>query len=236
MLCLSLKSVARDRSSPSGIASITVQSCSVTELNMIDALLHLGQEYRVPLAIEYLDAAAFRKQVSFCVQNSTFGALLNTITHAQGYSWFVCDGVVIVTHKEVPQGAKNLLNTRIAEFRLPREETLHAASLQLLSTLRFALHSDRNGIVGDYPTGNAQVRVGPWTMRNATVRRILNRIVSQHRNGAWVVQQAPWNMDKDPPYGLWRVFEYEGSAVHRLSTLLQGRVFRQSERIGGAFR
>jgi hypothetical protein len=48
-------------------------------------------------------------------------------------------------------------------------------------------------------------------MRNATVRQILNCIVSQRRNGAWVVQQPPWNMDKDPPYGLWHVFEYDGN-------------------------
>jgi len=38
-------------------------------------------------------------------------------------------------------------------------------------------------------------------MKNATVREILNRLVSQHRNAAWVVQQPPWNMDKNPEYG-----------------------------------
>jgi hypothetical protein len=44
--------------------------------------------------------------------------------------------------------------------------------------------------------------LGPLMMKNATVRQILNRIVSQRRNGAWVVQQSPRNMDKDPSYGL----------------------------------
>jgi hypothetical protein len=51
---------------------------------------------------------------------------------------------------------------------------LQAASLRLLGQLNFAQHPQSTGIVGDYPSGNPQLRVGPWTMRNATVRQILN--------------------------------------------------------------
>src|ERR1700758_4090751 len=42
-----------------------------------------------------------------------------------------------------------------------------------------------------------------------SVRDILNQIVSQHCNGAWVVQQPPWTMGKDLGYGLWKVLEYD---------------------------
>jgi hypothetical protein len=41
------------------------------------------------------------------------------------------------------------------------------------------------------------------------------------KNGAWAVQQAPWNMDKDPSYGLRRVFEYHGNHGAKYSGLLQ---------------
>ena len=37
---------------------------------------------------------------------------------------------------------------------------------------------------------------------------VLNQIVSQHGNGAWIVQQPPWTMGKDLGYGLWKVLEY----------------------------
>lgn len=77
------------------------------------------------------------------------------------------------------------------------------------------------GIAGDYPSGNPQFRVGPLWIKNATDRQILNCIVSRHRNGAWVLQQAPWNMDKDPSYGLWRVIEYDGNYGAKYSALLQ---------------
>jgi hypothetical protein len=129
--------------------------------------------------------------------------------------------VVMVTHRGAPHGRKNLLNLRISEFTIAREVTLQAASLQLLGRLYFVQHPRATGIVGDYPSGNPQFRVGPWTMRNTTVRQILNRIVSQHNNGAWVVQQPPWNMDKEPEYGLWRVIEYDGNNGAKYSALLQ---------------
>jgi len=188
---------------------------------MIDALLQLGQEQQVPIGIEYIDAAAFRSRITLHARNSTVGSLLDTITHGQGYRWFIQDGVVTVTHNGAPQGRKNLLNMRIPEFAIDKEMTLQAASLKLLGTLYWALNPHSTGIVGDYPSGNPRLRVGPLMMKNATVRQILNGIVSQRRNGAWVVQQAPWNMDKDPSYGLWRVFEYDGINGAKYSGLLQ---------------
>jgi len=188
---------------------------------MIDALLQLGQAQRIPVGIDYIDAAAFRSRISLREQNTSVGKLLDSITHGQGYSWFASGGVIIVTHDGAPQGRKNLLNLRISEFTIAREVTLQAASLRLLGKLYFVLHPDATGIVGDYPSGNPQFRVGPWTMRNATARQILDRIVSQHNNGAWVVQQAPWNMDKEPDYGLWRVIEYDGNNGAKFSGLLQ---------------
>ncbi len=98
---------------------------------MIDALLQLGQEQRIPIGIEYIDAAAFRSRITLHVRNSTVGALLDAITHPRGYSWFVYGDVVIVTHKGAPQGRKNLLDTRIREFAIAREVTLQAASLHV---------------------------------------------------------------------------------------------------------
>lgn len=220
-LCASLPTVGQARAHGSDIPSRPVSSFSIRDLNMIDAVLQLGQEQGVPIGIEYIDAAAFRSRITLHEQDTTVGKLLDTITHGQGYSWFANGGVIIVTHNGAPQGRKNLLNLRISEFTIAREVTLQAASQQLLGKLYFVQHPHATGIVGDYPSGNPQFRVGTWTMRNATVRQILNHIVSQHNNGAWVVQQAPWNMDKEPAYGLWRVFEYDGNNGAKYSGLLQ---------------
>ena len=86
---------------------------------------------------------------------------------------------------------------------------MHEASLALSLHLYFVLNPNSGGIAGDSPGGNLAFRVGPFDLKNATVRDILNLIVSQHSNGAWVVQQPPWTMGKDLGYGLWKVLEYD---------------------------
>ena len=223
LVCLFAIPATSGQASPlaSELPSRPVASFDVRGLNLIDALLQLGQERQVPIGIEYIDAAAFRSRITLHVRNSTLGALLDAITHGQGYRWLIHDGVVMVTHDGEPQGRRNLLNTRIPEFAIDKEVTLQDASLKLLGALYWALNPHSAGIIGDYPGGNLKFRVGPLRMGNATVRQILNRIVSQRRNGAWVVQQTPWNMDKDPSYGLWRVFEYDGNNGAKYSALLQ---------------
>lgn len=222
LLCLSAsEAVAQAHPSATELRRHQVASFDIQDLNMIDALLHLGQEQQVPIGIEYIDAAAFRRRITLHARNSTVGSLLDNITHGQGYGWSVQDGVVMVTHDGEPRGHKNLLDIRIPEFAIDKEITLQAASLKLLGALYWAVNPHSTGIVGDYPSGNPNFRVAPLRMRNVTVRQILNRIVSQRGNGAWVVQQPPWNMDKDPPYGLWRVFEYDGNEGAPYSRLLQ---------------
>ena len=223
LICLSapIATIAQVRPFAAELQRRPVVSFDVQQRNMIDALLQLGQEQQVPIGIEYIDAAAFRNRITLHVRNSTMGALLDTITHGQGYRWLILDGVVMVTHDGAPQGRRNLLNTRIPEFTIEKEMILQAASLKLLGALYWTVNPDSTGIVGDYPGGNPKFRVGPLRMKNATIRQILNRIVSQRRNGAWVVQQPPWNMDNDPPYGLWRVFEYDGNNGAKQSGLLQ---------------
>lgn len=74
---------------------VPVASFAIQDLNMIDALLQLGQEQEIPIGIEYIDAAAFRNRITLHVGNSTMGILLDTITHGQGYYWFKQGEVVI---------------------------------------------------------------------------------------------------------------------------------------------
>jgi hypothetical protein len=112
---------------------------------MIDALLQLGQEQRIPVGIEYIDAAAFRSRITVHEQGTTVGKLLDTITHPLGYSWFVDGDVVMVTHSGAPQCSKNQLDSRIPEFTVKRDATLQAASLQLLPEALLRSASARPG-------------------------------------------------------------------------------------------
>jgi hypothetical protein len=134
--------------------------------------------------------------------------ILDAITHPLGYRWFITGAVVLVTHDGALVGKSNLLNTRIPRFQI-EETSMHEASLAVSLHLYFVLNPNTGGIAGDSPGGNLAFRVGPFDLKNASVRDILNQIVSQHSNGAWIVQQPPWKMGNDLAYGLWKVLEYD---------------------------
>jgi hypothetical protein len=153
LVCLFAIPATSGQASPlaSELPSRPVASFDVRGLNLIDALLQLGQERQVPIGIEYIDAAAFRSRITLHVRNSTLGALLDAITHGQGYRWLIHDGVVMVAHDGEPQSRRNLLNTRIPEFAIDKEVTLQDASLKLLGALYWALNPHSAGIIGDYP-------------------------------------------------------------------------------------
>jgi hypothetical protein len=83
-----------------------VRSFNIRDLNMIDALLQLGQEQQIPIGIEYIDATAFRSRITLHEQDTTVGKLLDAITHAPGYYWSVQGYVITVSHKGAPKGAQ----------------------------------------------------------------------------------------------------------------------------------
>jgi len=190
--------------------------------NLIDALLSFGAQEHVPIGIDYIDKAAFEQRVNLEFRERSVRQILDALTHPLGYRWSTEGAVVSVTHDGALVGKSNLLSTRIPQFRIT-ETSMHEASLALSMHLHFVLNPKSSGIVGDSPGGNLAFRVGPFRLQNATVRDILNQIVSQHRNGAWVVQQPPWTMGKDLGYGIWRVLEYDrGDAEYSRALQVRG--------------
>jgi hypothetical protein len=208
LACTTLSLLGQSTSAATFNPSRPVQFFAVKQRNLIDALLSFGQQEHVPIAIEYIDKPAFRRLLTFEFRNRPASDVLDTITQAVGYQWHLSRHVVSVTHRGALVGKSNLLNVRIPQFRIG-ETSMHEAGLALYLHLYFILNPHSNGIAGDSPGGNPAFRTGPFDLTNATVRDILNQIVAQHSNGAWVVQQPPWTMGKDMGRGLWKVVEYD---------------------------
>jgi hypothetical protein len=180
----------------------------VKQRNLVDALLIFGGQEHIPIGIEYIDKAAFQQRINADFRERNVRQILDAITHQLGYRWWMSGPVVSVTHDGALVGESNLLNTRIPQFSIG-QTSMHEASLALYLHLYFVLNPKSTGIAGDSPGGNPAFRVGPFDLRNATVRDILNQIVSRQSNGAWVVQQPWWRMGKDLGYGIWKVLEYD---------------------------
>jgi hypothetical protein len=210
LFCTSGMIYGQSRSDVTISLSRQVPFFEVKQRNLIDALLSFGGKEHIPIGIEYIDKAAFEQRINLEFRGRTVKEILDAITHPVGYRWFMRGPVVLVTHDGVLVGKSNLLNTRIPQFRIG-EISMHEASLALSLHLYFVLNPNSGGIAGDSPGGNLAFRVGPFDLKNASVRDILNRIISQHSNGAWIVQQPPWTMGKDLGYGIWKVLEYDRS-------------------------
>jgi hypothetical protein len=199
---------SQGRSDASTSLTRRVPFFEVKARNLVDALLSFGAQEHIPIGIEYIDKAAFQQRINLEFRERNVGEILDALTHPVGYRWFMPEGVVLVTHDGALVGKSNLLNTRIPEFRIA-ETSMHEAGLALSLHLYFVLNPKSGGIAGDSLGGNLAFRAGPFDLKNATVREILNQIVSQHGNGAWIVQQPPSTMGKDLGYGFWKVLEYD---------------------------
>jgi hypothetical protein len=191
-----------------------VDAFRVGGVTKLDALLGLGKQEHLPLGIEYLDRDAVQTKVTVNLRDVTveqvFGAVLG---RTSGYKWRVDSGVANITHRGVLDDPKrNLLERRLRQFSIERVP-LQDASLHLITALTLKLYPKTPTIFGDYPGGNLENTAGPLKMDDATVRQILNCLVGQARDAAWVVQVPPGQLDRLPSGGLWRVVEYDDSSI-----------------------
>lgn len=190
--------------------SKAVQSFKVEKISLLDALLQLGRERSLPLGIEYIDMKAVTEPITVEVKRATVAQVLDAILSQEpGYSWSFQNGVVHITHTGVPAGGMNLLDRVLQDFSIPRV-SLTDADRMLRMTVYMDIHPESRGFAGDFPGPISNTQLDPLDMHDATVREVLNRIVREPRSGAaWVVQVSPEHLDELPPYGLWRVIEYE---------------------------
>jgi hypothetical protein len=207
-LCASGVVLCQSRLASSANPSRHVAVFAVHDRNMIDALLLFGQQEHIGIGIDYIDAAAFQQRITIQLRGATVADVLDAITYRFGYRWSTNGRAVRITHPGAMVGSRNLLNMRIARFKVS-EMPLEQADCNLKIAFYFGLNPKSTGIVGDCPYGGIEYRIGPLDLKNATVGQILDALVSQHGNGAWVVQQPPWTMDKDIGYGLWKLLAYD---------------------------
>lgn len=193
---------------PQGTNANAVPRFHVENLTLVDTLLRLAQQQHFPLGIEYIDVKAVTDPISLDTGPAPLGQVLSAILRLQvGYSWSVQDGVVRISHSDVPVGTANLLSHTLPDFIIPRM-SITEASLALDHTLYADLNPGTVGWAGSYAGEISATKVGPYSMRSVTVREVLNRMVRDAGDAAWVVQVTPRNLDKLPSYGLWRVVEY----------------------------
>ncbi|MDR3675978.1 MAG: hypothetical protein P4N24_10850 [Acidobacteriota bacterium] len=147
------------------------------------------------------------------------------------------DGSVVV---KVPYGSpieidnwratsdsKDLLNFRLENFAIPRctlEEANHRLQTALAMALNPTAAHDMAG--GDCQTGTGKGLVGPIKLRRRTLAEVLDELVAEQGNVAWVVQVPPEALDHLAPGGLWRIIDYDDPAFDQAIAAVKENFFR----------
>ena len=120
---------------------------------------------------------------------------------------------------------KNLLNIPLDEFAIPKC-TIEQASHHLQASLAAALHAGPQAAVIDSPPGSGMIMVGPLKLRHTTVAEVLDKLVAEEGNVAWVVQVPPQALDQLAPEGLWRIIDYDDPAFDQAIEAVKKNILR----------
>ena len=188
---------------------------------LVDALLEIAQRERIPMGIEYIDVQALTATVSVHAKETTLAGLLSLVLpRSSGYVWSERCGVIDITHVGAPIGRANLLDHVIATFDIPRS-SLDEFNSELEMALKRDLNPEASGFGGDYISLGPPVFVGPFHIRDASVREILSRAARQEGAAAWVVTVPPEGFSQASSHSLWKMLPYTQPATRYSSLLLQ---------------
>jgi hypothetical protein len=194
VLLLAASAAAQDNSGDTAIWEQPVASYT-SDANRMDAVLQLTMQKNLPLGIEYVGAKMF-EPVAVHAETTNLRALLNMIfPGGAGFQLSVQDGVLNVSHIDVPRGHSNMLDTVLASFSMGRWPIwLAVEKLQSMIGQQLRPRSPYGfgaSVAGPrYP----EREVGPFSLRQVTIRQALNRIVQDRRAAVWIAQALPENL------------------------------------------
>lgn len=169
-----------------------VKEFSLHKEPVIDGLLTLAYEYKLPLAIEYVDADLVRRPFEVSRRNVTVRqAVVALVMSLPQYRVDFSGGLVQVYSPNARRDPSSLLNMSISHFQVDHVDAL-SASFRLWGEVFARLHPGQ-GYAG-HISGGALAPSGPKVtldLRNAKVYEILNAIVVQDGGAMWLVQHPP---------------------------------------------
>lgn len=185
---------------------------------LIPTLLGIAETYNLAMGIERVTEDALMRPAAIKLQSGSLSQLLDLcVTRVPGYSWALDEDVVhVFGAKELTQ-TSNLFSLVVPSFEI-REQTLNAADSKLRMTVTM-LKNRPTGIVGSH-LGRTEFEDARFTFaaRSATVREILNSLVSLHGKSVWIARVPPERLSQLPRAGLWRILPH---SVHDPKGLLE---------------
>ena len=172
-----------------------------------ELLIQVAQHYEIPMGIEWVNLTNGPAPHSPLAKQPTVRDLIRSILRdAPGYKLEIKEGVINIFDQSVKRNPRNFLNIRIPEYHVDKENIFGAQAL-----LRFSIHKTLNrelyqsGSNGGYGYGfprtdTFDIKNISFSSENASVRDILNSIVSANGNALWIVELTPSKMMKAQPF------------------------------------
>jgi hypothetical protein len=211
---------------PSGL--LLTEPFEVNNIDRMDAILTLARRYHVPLGIEFVDEAMFQSVTFRVPSGDTIKSALDLLAPTDsGFLVTEHGNVFVISHQNVPT-ADNVLDTTLDEIKVP-EGTIQEADMALLFALdrqhrRNAGIPQANGYGASEGMSSVQsTRIAPFEATKISVRDVLDRIVGEDGNAAWIVQVRPQGL-RNQNVGridvLWDVVDFNaGTVVDSISLL-----------------
>lgn len=199
-----------------------VDSFVLEQGTLFDGLLKLGAEQHVPMAIEYLNADALTKPLTIRIGPATVGQVLGALIQGfDGYSIRAAGRTAVISSTHIPTGRADVLDYLLPEF-VVRRGTLMEVNNALCMTADRHLHPGAGGYVGTFPPGKTEKQIGPFKLQSVTVKEVLNRLVSDYQDAAWIGQVPPQGIDAGfARCDAWRIVQYDDPAMERNIEILR---------------
>lgn len=219
LLCADLPALTQ-----SSVMKLRITSFQVNHESRINAVLQLAHQEGIPLGIEYAGEQLFAP-VTFHLGAADVQQVVKKLFPSHdGFRIFNNNGVIIISHRNVPGQKSNILGITLIKFSIPRC-SLQEAFIDLADQIQSQLMPPfgKRGIMGSIP-GEGSTQIGPLMMTDVTVKEALNRIVWEAGEAAWIVQVEPSGLRlprgadlmrrvEDGTLVSWTVVEYNDDAV-----------------------
>lgn len=171
-----------------------VSEYQVPGADLIGALNEIATHFQLPMGIEWIRNEPTLQKRSLSWKNTTVkGVIRGVLKEYPGYAFDVRDGVVHVFRKGVRRSAHNFLNLKLRQFKA-RDEVGGLAGLRLRKEVQDIVSpappaTGPQGWGGSYigPAGEKRVTV---SLRNVTVRQVLDKLAAVSQMNVWVVTFA----------------------------------------------
>jgi len=188
---------------------------------LISTLMRIAAENQLPMGIERIVKDALEKPVHVQLSRGTVSALLDScVRQFPGYAWTVRNGAVNVYGEEHKWPA-NIFNEVIPLFEV-QDQSAGMIQLQLARTLIVQALKPK-GIAGSFRHPMTQdKKLLSFRERNATVRRILNRVVTLHGGAIWIARVPPKWLSNRPGDDSFEILPVSERNIRAHMLLLQG--------------